>query len=571
VTEGVGKAVFAASLIAYAVLTALCFFFVDEDAYIYFRVAENLANGHGYVFNRGGPPIETGSAPLWQALMAVGAALKLHPVHFSKILGLGLGLVTLMALHAAGRRLAAPVISACAALMLATSATFVWWTGSGLEVAGHTALLMLCVALALTPGEPQWRRALPFALLPFMRPEGLLYAGVFAAYFAWTSQRRLAIRVALVTGVSYLAYLVFRLVYFHDLQISAFYAKIVTGEFAWSYLFFVLSTLGLWACLPAVLAAPWLARKGETRAGLALLWGLSMAGLYFATSNRDFKVYYRFFALCVPALLLLCAVSFEVVRARMPERWRRAWLAYGVMACAIVIWRPELPPHWDRHDERLSATSPLVVTLQEFSAAPLAALQAYAVKLGRPDVPSEYGARLQQRIPYVVHENYQAAVGAFLRDNYPKQLVIAYDQMGQTPYFAGHGHTFLDFLGLATHEVSLAMFNERAATSITKRAYKACVDPIVGLVDAQQDRDVDFAGALRWVREQNPDLVLIHAKLAHSPIFLTHHVAHSAWLAERYVPRYRLATWVTVFERKDRAFPQRVRETPAILELRALR
>ena len=50
------------------ILTAIILFYVffsffnlsplAEDAYIYFRFAENIASGHGYVFNPGGENIE---------------------------------------------------------------------------------------------------------------------------------------------------------------------------------------------------------------------------------------------------------------------------------------------------------------------------------------------------------------------------------------------------------------------------------------------------------------------------------------------------------------------------------
>ena len=42
----------------YIVISLLCFNQIEEDAFIYFRLAANLANGNGYVFNVGGEHIE---------------------------------------------------------------------------------------------------------------------------------------------------------------------------------------------------------------------------------------------------------------------------------------------------------------------------------------------------------------------------------------------------------------------------------------------------------------------------------------------------------------------------------
>lgn len=41
----------------YLLLCLLTWNRIEEDAYTYFRLAENIAASEGYVFNRGGPPI----------------------------------------------------------------------------------------------------------------------------------------------------------------------------------------------------------------------------------------------------------------------------------------------------------------------------------------------------------------------------------------------------------------------------------------------------------------------------------------------------------------------------------
>ena len=48
----------------YLLLVFLGFNQIEEDTFIYLRVAENIADGHGYVFNRGYETIEVGSSNL---------------------------------------------------------------------------------------------------------------------------------------------------------------------------------------------------------------------------------------------------------------------------------------------------------------------------------------------------------------------------------------------------------------------------------------------------------------------------------------------------------------------------
>src|SRR5918995_7075974 len=47
---------------------------VDEDAFINFRVLDQIFAGHGPVFNAG-ERVEAATSPLWMAVLAVGRAL----------------------------------------------------------------------------------------------------------------------------------------------------------------------------------------------------------------------------------------------------------------------------------------------------------------------------------------------------------------------------------------------------------------------------------------------------------------------------------------------------------------
>jgi hypothetical protein len=100
-----------AAAVSYLVLSFFTLDQMEEDAFIYFRFAENLAAGHGYVFNRGGEVIESGSSPLWLLLLVLLAALRVELVLGAKLLGIAVGVATLASVHALVRVFLADPVS----------------------------------------------------------------------------------------------------------------------------------------------------------------------------------------------------------------------------------------------------------------------------------------------------------------------------------------------------------------------------------------------------------------------------------------------------------------------------
>lgn len=562
-----GRVLVLLALLLYCVLTALAYFYIEEDSYIYFRAAENIAHGHGYVFNIGDVRVETGSGPLWQYLLALGIYLGATPVLMVKLLGLACGLGTVYLVYLAGRNFANPAWGGAAALMIAGSTPFVWWANSGLELAGYTLLLSGCLLISSRPAKVGWLPALPFALLLFARPETFLVVPFFILFFAFTRQRAFALRVFALCTVSYSAYLAFRFFYFGEVQISAFYAKITAEGTNWPYVWFVLQELRILYPIALAIPAVLLLRRMQQPAHFSLLVALSLMGIFFAGSNFDFKPYFRFYALALPQFYLLFACAGY---ALSQLSWRPARIVVALYAfCAViaVIWIPRI--------ELFAGRSPNALLLMGRLVAedPAGALVSYRDKLRDPQSHVPLDDALAQRSPMLAAQsldgNYQAAIGHFLRENYPDGLRIVYDQMGQTAYLAGMQQQFIDLLGLASPPVSLYYFNLNAANNSAKQLYKHVVDPLIGL-RSNADRDIGLEGALQYVYDKSPDVVLIHGFVTRNPLTLTYHLSNSQWLRDNYVPRYRLAHWVTVYERKDRQYPLKAVSFPPVLEFESL-
>ena len=163
---------------------------VLDDAFIFFRYAENWALGHGPVYNAGAEAVEGYTSFLWVVLLDfVWSITGLPPPVAANRLGLLFGfrslcvtarMVWLLPLDARLSRYRVALLATVLAGVV-TNATFLTWTSSGLETSLFNFLLLGWVfsALFLQRGSPGWTFGLTAsaALLVLTRPEGLLMVG----------------------------------------------------------------------------------------------------------------------------------------------------------------------------------------------------------------------------------------------------------------------------------------------------------------------------------------------------------------------------------------------------------
>lgn len=212
---------------------------VVDDMFISLRYAENLVHGRGLVYNAG-ERIEGFSNPLWVLLQAVGLALRVEGVLWTKLLGVA----SLAAVHVGLYRLCTEVLGVRGLfglvpnLALAGNSYVVAWTVLGLETPLHLALIVWCLVMvprAAREGATRGERVATGALLVAMtasRPEGFAWAllavgaelvlGPRAELVA--RGRRLAAFVA-PAGVAVLLLLLARRVYYDDWVPHTYYAK----------------------------------------------------------------------------------------------------------------------------------------------------------------------------------------------------------------------------------------------------------------------------------------------------------------------------------------------------------
>lgn len=179
----------AAGLVAHAMV----FDFVNDDAFISFRYADNLVRHGELVFNPG-ERVEGYTNFLWTMLMAGVLALGLPLVPLSKWLGIAFALGTFAALaRFTARHVGKPSgWDALAPALLAAAPAYACWSTGGLETQMFTFFATLGWTAFLTerqaadpegggrPGEVPWlpKSGIWFGLSALARPEGMLFFGL---------------------------------------------------------------------------------------------------------------------------------------------------------------------------------------------------------------------------------------------------------------------------------------------------------------------------------------------------------------------------------------------------------
>lgn len=115
---------------------------VTEDAFITFRFARHVADGHGFVWNIGEPPIEGYTGFLWLLMSAAAAKAGLDLPRTAQVIGTLAGGATLLLAYLAGRRLCgwSPRIAVIPVIMLTAAGPFATWSASGMETVPFTLL-----------------------------------------------------------------------------------------------------------------------------------------------------------------------------------------------------------------------------------------------------------------------------------------------------------------------------------------------------------------------------------------------------------------------------------------------
>lgn len=339
---------------------------MDEDAFINFRIVDQIFAGHGPVFNAG-QRVEAGTSPLWLFVLVVGRALFgwfADMEWIAAIAGLaaavGAFAIAGYAARLRHRRDGGVVIPV--GILLVAAVAVVWdFSTSGLEMGlvwlwlagAWWALVTVARADALAP-RTRMGCCVVLGLAPLVRPELTLMMVCFViAWFVLARPRRVGLDVIAIFALP-VAYEIFRMGYYAVVVPHTALAKDAGGlhfSQGWTYLDDFVSPYRLWVTAVLIVATIVLAHGQRPDRRIAFVTGAMLVAalldmLYIVAIGGD----YMHGRLLLPALFALALPASLTIRPESLTKSRGALPIAAVGAVAVVwtlvsvVWFRPPPP-----------------------------------------------------------------------------------------------------------------------------------------------------------------------------------------------------------------------------------
>jgi hypothetical protein len=316
-----------------------------DDAYITYRYAANINEGHGPVFNPGTEPVEGFSSPLWLLLLSTGALILGIPS--LPALGMGLGLTSFILCYGAifysprKKRMAynggviAEISDLLPALLLTVFPAAVFYAVTGMESMLFLAALLFFFKAASRDIPLKWGLIAGF-LACWIRPEGIWFLPAMAFLLLGRGEpgkirekSNLLLAGSVILGNVTL--IGARILIFKSLLPNTYFAKEPWLKAGWLYLLETMS--GDWAIFLLLLAllGIWMGdrrHRGYFMAGLSWLVAVLIEGGDWMPAGR----------LLLPAFgLFLMASSGIFKNTSLPFPVRKKISANRVIASMVLI------------------------------------------------------------------------------------------------------------------------------------------------------------------------------------------------------------------------------------------
>jgi len=324
-----------------------------DDAYISYRYARNLIEGHGLVFNVG-EYVEGFTNLLWTLLVAGGLALGFQADSTGHALGLISSVALLVATYlyaCTGLPASRRWIAAIPVFIIVSSISFAEWSVSGMETPMFAAAVTFALA-AYARSRLGWA-TIAVCVATLTRPEGVLIAAILFAFHLASSWRQgwQAWRWPLVFAGLVALLTVFRLVYYGSPLPNTFYAKvggipIIAGL---RYVSRFLRDGAMWLLFPALIAL-----FGDRRLWPGVAFALLFTGYVIAIGGDAFP-HSRFLVPVLPCLAVLGVRGAETayqanrylgVAVSLTIPTAVCWHIFGAVPAVILLFTGALAFAW---------------------------------------------------------------------------------------------------------------------------------------------------------------------------------------------------------------------------------
>jgi arabinofuranosyltransferase len=325
--------------IASHIALGIIFDFTQDDAYITFRYATNFVNGEGLVYNAG-ERIEGYTNFLWTIIMVLARLGHLDLSIFSRVLGICLGIGSILVLFSIGRRIFGPgsLWPGVACLLAGMNYSFAYWSVAGLETAAFTLTVLTSLYFYM---KRSYLAPWLLALATLLRPEGaMVFAFVIIYEFIRAKDiSRFLVGCLVVYSILILPFIAFKLHYYGSLIPNPFFAKTDFGlqalldGTAYTAVFFWHYFAGGAFLVPLVLAF----HRRNSSVSMILSFVI-LYTLYIIIVGGDALKVHRFFVPVLPLLTLL--VLFGLTKAFANK------MITAVLAVMLLLWQMAVPYHY---------------------------------------------------------------------------------------------------------------------------------------------------------------------------------------------------------------------------------
>jgi len=143
-------------------------------------------------------------------------------------------------------------------------------------------------------------------------------------------------------------------------------------------------------------------------------------------------------------------------------------------------------------------------------------------------------------------------IGKFIKDNYPENITIVYDQMGQAPYMAGHGYTFIDSWGLTDQKIGHFHFYQNSRRSTVFKLYGHILRRAVCWAFPEERFFTNKDEVLDYIFSRDPEIIIVKYLLLYDEEKIPSCLLADKRVRSFFQARLLLDNWTLVLEKKNR-------------------
>jgi len=340
----------------YGLYQAISLAWVCDDAFISFRYAKNLIDGHGLVFNIG-ERVEGYSNFLWTIMIAGAMLFGSEPILFAQVVGIVSYIFTFLILVFISVRLSRQSKAGILVIPIAAVAIMLQfdsqvWATSGLETAWVTALVTLAFAILIMAESKKYflLAGVVLILAVLSRPDMMIFYITALPYILLQSKRPVNnfIYYLLPLLIIFLPYWIIRFLYYGYIFPNAYYAKLAYLPwytqgliYLWIYLKTNYSLLLLILVIPLIISRLTARFKKEkcfdSRIERAWLLGILFVGpftFYLVRIGGDF-MHARFFIPMTPICFLILETAISEFVKKSSTRYI---ISIGLALSVLFRW-----------------------------------------------------------------------------------------------------------------------------------------------------------------------------------------------------------------------------------------